>query len=287
MDFRIARAASGMAWFRGGIRMLDRNPRSLFAISLVYVLIGLLPQLLQSVPDLAIVTMVLNWLLFPALWAGMLHAVGEADAGRPVAVTHLFEGLRRRGARGPLLLFGVLVLLAFMVCGYAALHFLGDGDPAVLLQLMSRLAKQQIDPASAEGLRLAVPLFKTFGVTLLVAAVVLSGLFFAVPRVFFVRRGGADALAESLVATSANVLPLTVLGLVGGGVLIVLLLVLAIGLALFTLFGSIGTTLFMPIVIAVYAIVCLVGASVNYLAWREVFGRNDADDASAPGGIVV
>ncbi len=283
MDFRSAPAGRGLAWFQNAIRMLDKNPRGLTTVTLAYVLLGQVPNLLHAIPNLSLALSVLLLLLGPALLGGVLFAIGEADAGRPVLVMQLFEGLRRPGARGSLLLLGVLVLFALLLLGIAAQRILGADNLAVLTQI----AEQKLTPQNAPMEQLAGPLLRTLMVAAVIGFVLLSGLFFAVPRVMFDGRRALSAFIESFAACAANVLSLTVYGLLLVAASMAVGVVILIVAAVFSLFGKIGALLIVPVVIAVYSVVLLVSASGNYLAWREVFGHADSGIPSPHEGIIV
>lgn len=283
MDFRIAPAGQGVKWFQGAVRMLDKNPRGLLAVTLLLALLDQVPNLLASVQSLSLVLSVLLILCGPALLGGVMFAIAEADAGRPVSPMHLFEGLRRPGARGPLLLLGVFGLLALTLLGVAAQRILGADNLTILMQV----AEQKLAPQDVPMEKLVGPLMQTLTVAAAVLFVLLAGWFFAVPRVLFDGRRAFAAFGESMLACAANVLSLTVYGLLLVAASFLIGLALAILAVVFGLFGKAGGVLLGIVMIAVYTVVMVVSASGNYLAWREVFGRDDADDASAPGGIVV
>ncbi len=283
MDFRIARAGRGLQWFQGAIRMLDKNPRGLLAVSLAFALIQQVPNLAAAAPALLNTLSVLLVLFSPTLAAGVMHAIAEADAGRPVAITQLFEGARRRGVRGQLLVLGVLWLLALLLIVGAVLSFIGADNIAIIM----KVAEKKLAPDSPEFLQLAGPLLKTAMIAVVILFVLLSGLFFAVPRVMFDGRSALGAFAESIAACAANMLSLTVYGLVAIAACMALGLGLAIVVGVLGLLGKLGALLLSAVMLGVTAVVLLVSASGNYLAWREVFGHADPDASQPQAGIVV
>lgn len=279
MDFRTAPPSRGLAWFQSSLRMLDKNPRGLLSITLVFVLLDQLPNLFYAVPAASGLLSMLVLLSFPALWGGMLHAIGEAKAGRPVSPLQLFEGLRRPGARAQLLLLGVLVLGAMLLVALAFQRILGAQDIAVLM----KLAAQTLAPDSAQVQQMLTPLLHAVMAAAVILFVLLSGLFFAVPRVMFDGRGAFGAFAESIRACAANVLSLTVYGLVymfAGFVVFVALLIVG---AVLGLLGTVGTLLFFAIAIAAWVLLLLVNGAGNYLAWEEVFAHVDAGTPTITG----
>jgi hypothetical protein len=172
-------------------------------------------------------------------------------------------------------------MLALLLVVLAAQRIFGADNLAILM----KVAEQKIAPDSAEVQQIAAPLLKTMMVAVVILFVLLSGMFFAIPRVLFDGRCALGAFGESIVACAANVLALTVYGLVLVGVVLVVCVALMIVAAIFALFGKVGAVLLLVIVIAVSVVGVLVNTAGNYLAWREVFGHADQDSAQA--GIVV
>jgi hypothetical protein len=285
MEFRVASASRGLAWFQGAVRMLDRNPRGLLAAALLLVLIEQVPNFLGRIPDVAVALSVVLLLLIPTLIAGMFHAIAEADADRPVLPMQLFEGFRRRGARGQLLLLGVFVLLALLLVAVAFQRIFGPENLAIALQL----AQQKIAPDSPEVQRMAGPFMSTLLVVMAIVFVLTSGLFFAIPRVMFDGRKALSAFAESIAACAVNVLSLSlvVYMLVFFAAIVGVLVALSLVAAVLGLLGSFGGLLLAVVSIAVTVVMTLVSTSGNYLAWREVFGHAMPGDRSSPAGIVV
>jgi hypothetical protein len=283
MDFHTAPASRGLAWFQGAIRMLDKNPRGLLMVTLLLVLLDQIPNLLAANQSLSATLSVLLLLCGPALLGGVMFSIAEADAGRPVSPLYLFEGLRRRGARGPLLLLGVIGLFALLLVGVAVQRILGADNLAILTQI----AEQKLAPQDAPMEKLIGPLMQALMVAAVVLFVLLAGWFFAVPRVMFDGRRAFAAFIESIVACAANVLSMTVYGLMLAVASCVIGLAIAIVAVVCGLLGNAGEILLGIVWIAVCAVVLVVSASGNYLAWREVFGHRDPGDPSSSGGIVV
>lgn len=283
-QYRVAAAASGLRWFRSAIGMLDKNPRGLLLTALVLAVIQQLPGWLSTVPVLAAIAMLASLLFGPALHGGLMHAIAEADAGRPVSPMQLFEGFRRRGALMPLLVLGLLMLMGFSLLGYAWHSILGAENIAIL----QKIAAQQLTPQNAPIEQLAPPLMRFLLVAAVVLFVLLAGMFFAVPRVLFDRRRPLAAFVESIVACAANVLSLTVYGLVAIAAVFVLVLVFGVLTLLLGVLGKLGAALGMLVYLGVLMLALLVSAAGNYLAWREVFGHADIETTAPPTtGIAV
>jgi hypothetical protein len=153
------------------------------------------------------------------------------------------------------------------------------------MDVLAQVANQKITPDSAAAQAMVPHLLKAMVAGAAIAFVLLAGLFFAVPRVMFDGRSAAAAIVESFIACAANLLPLTVYGVLLAVAAFGLGLVMAFVAALFGLFGQVGTVLFVPVFAAMMMLALLVNASGNYLAWRAVFGHAAA--APPQGGIIV
>jgi len=273
-----------MGWFRSAIGMIDKNPRGLLLTTLLFILIWQLPNLFSAIPSLAGVAMLILLLISPVLWGGLMHAVFEADAGRRVSPMQLFEGFRRPGVLLPLLLLGVLTVLAILILGYAAQSILGPENIAIL----QKIAAQQLAPQDVPMEQLETPLLHYLLAAAAVLFVLLAGLFFAVPRVLFDHRPALTAFIESFAACAANVLSLTVYGVLLTVAVFVLLLVLGVVTLLLGVLGKLGAALGMLAYLGMLLLVLLVSAAGNYLAWREAFGHADDETISPPtAGIAV
>lgn len=285
MEYRIAPARRGLAWFQGGVRMLDRNPRGLIGVSLCLVLLEQLPGLLVAVPALSMVLSVTMLVLGPALLAGLQFAIAEALAGRPVALGYLFEGLRRPQARTQLIVLGLLTLSVVLLMGLVMQRILGPDS----MKLLTALANQQIKPDSTEFQAIFPPLLKATAAALAIGFVLMVGLFFAVPRVMFDGRGAMTALGESYIACAANVVPLLLYGLMFGAALFVACIGMGIAAIFFGLLGQVGVLLVDLVALGIGVVGMLVNASGNYLAWREVFGRGavPGERSGSQAGIIV
>lgn len=282
-DFKVASPSRGLEWFRGGVRMLDRNPRGLLTVTLGLAVLNQIPALAGAFSPAWLALSVLLSLLGPTLAAGLMVAIDDADHGRPVSLASLFAGFQRPGVRGQLVQLGLLSVILGMLAGLAAWHLMGKENIALFLALA-----QQKHPDPAQIQAIAVPFLKALlaGVTILF--ILLAGIFFAVPRVLFQGRAALPAFIESITACAANVLPLTVYGLIFVLALVACALALGIFAAFAGLLGSVGLALMRVVLLALGVIVMLVGSSANYLAWRELFGGGSDDRPPPPrAGIVV
>ena len=105
-------AARGLEWLAAGWRIFLKAPGVWIAQALLYILVlfalGVVPLLGWAAVLVA----------FPILSAGMVAGAAELEAGRPLKVGHLFEGLRHHAAN--LLMVGLFYLVGGLLAGLIA-----------------------------------------------------------------------------------------------------------------------------------------------------------------------
>lgn len=286
MDYKVAAPSRGLAWFQGGVRMLDRNPRGLLAVALGLVLLNQLPGLfMQSQQEAWLGLLVLLALFTPTLLGGLFTAIDAASEGQPVGLAQLFAGLRRPGVRGQLIVLGVVMLCVWALLAVAAYRIVGEDN----LRTFQHLIETNAKPDSPEMQAIILPFLKVVGLAVAVLFVLMAAMYFAVPRVLFDGRNALAALGESLLACAANVLALFVYGVVLLAVAFVAAIVISIVFAFLHLLGNVGALLQQGLMIAFTVVWMLVSTSANYLAWREVFGRTETTSTQPPprAGVVL
>ena len=105
-------ATKGLDWLAAGWRSFLKSPGIWMAQALLYIVVlfalGLVPLLGWAAVLVA----------FPILSAGMVAGAAELEAGRPLKVDHLFEGLRHHAAN--LLMVGLFYLVGGLLAGLIA-----------------------------------------------------------------------------------------------------------------------------------------------------------------------
>lgn len=220
-------ASAGAQWLLDAFALLRRQPLGLGMLGLTWgslSLLALLGTLLH--PTLGLLLQLGLSLLGPFLFAGLLLAVREVDAGRAAQPGHLFAALQL-GRNGSLLATllpqiaaGVVLGIAFLaLIGTEALQKLGE-----IAEEMNRVqqAGGQPDPAMLQGLPVGGALLCLLLAMALAVAVALL-IFIAVPQIVFSATPGVEAMRTSLRAGLRN-LPAVVVYL-----LLLFVTVLAIG----------------------------------------------------------
>lgn len=266
-DIRKVPASAGAEWLLGGFALLRKAPLTLGLLGLIWS--GL--SALASVTGQLWLSLIVA-LLGPILFAGLIYAAREVDAGRHASPAHLMQG-PREGKLLPLLAMllpniAVLILLALL-----AVVMIGSEQLQQIVEVMQQMQTNP-DPELAKTL----PAGRILGwlmVALVVGVVAGFFTFVAVPEVMFTQRGAFSAMATSFRACVRN-LPALI-------VMIVLLLIalfalsIAVNLLILVLVWAIGQQ---PAVfigqLLLMSIVMPVMAGTVYYAWRQMLGTMPA-----------
>ena len=272
MRSRAVAAGAGARWWTRGWKMFRSSVGTWLGILLVYILIT---WLLNSVPRIGAIA---EWLLMPVFLGGIMLGCDALNAGRPLRVTHLFDGFKGPHFV-PLLLIGVFNLLLCVLAVVVAVIVLAAG---LGMSGLMNLAELPADPWE---------LLRTLGLTyLLLIALALAAFTLLATANWFaptlvVLRGAQafPAMAASVRASFRNWLPFLIYGIIGAGILIAAMAVFA------ALAGAIGYEAIWTIVIggagweeftfgmgvlsAVYAALAIVGSAVvfgsTYASYRD------------------
>ncbi|AHE99810.1 BPSS1780 family membrane protein [Thioalkalivibrio paradoxus] len=182
----------GRGWkiFTGGVVPWILALIVFFVLSIVLNLIPLIGGLV-----LAVIT--------PALIAGFLKLADEIEAGREARVGHLFAPLQDADRRNPLLLLGLLALVASVVLAVVAAAFVGG---AVMLDDTSGFGAGMM-PLAGVGFFGLIVLF-------LLYLAVFAALAFSIPLVYFRGVPIGEAVLASIQGTITNLAPLIIFSVI-------------------------------------------------------------------------
>lgn len=275
-------ASAGAQWLLDAFALLRRQPLALGMLGLTWGALSLLVVLGSLLhPTLGLMLQLALSLLGPFLFAGLLLAVRDVDAGRAAQPGQLFAGLQL--GRGSSLLATllpqvaaglVLALAFFALVGTESLQKLGE-----IAEEMNRVqqAGGQPDPALLEGLPVGGALLCLLLAVALAVAVALL-IFIAVPQIVFAGTPGLDAMRTSLRAGLRN-LPAVAVYL-----LLLFVTVLAVGFAAQIValiaqlvLGQAAAMLVMNLLLMAVLMPLLAGTA--YFAWKQLL--RDADSGNA------
>jgi uncharacterized membrane protein len=200
-----------------------------FVISLVLNLVPLVGGLVMAV-------------ITPALLAGFMKIAHDIEAGETTGVGHLFQPIQDHERRVPLLLLGLVALLAGVVMAVVLALFIGGA--AHMGGADGQMDTTMVFPLAGLGL------FGLFVAVLLYLAV-FAVLAFAIPLVYFRGMAIGEAITSSVMGTLKNIGPLVIFSLIYFVLAFFAMIPFALG---FLVLG--------PVVLAAV-----------YGAYREIFGE--------------
>lgn len=285
-------ASKGLNWVTQSLDVAGRRPGLVLSAMLLGLFLLVALVFLAAIPGAVLVAMDgtdhsiglpfnASWVLMalpvlvmifaqPILFAGLLHVLREVDAGRPVGVNGILAGLNGGQARA-LASIGLVQVVASAL-NVLFTHVLGGAG--YLAQYADFVA------SAMKGVMVAPPVAEHEAL-LFVAGLVLGFFAFtaqvyAIAQVQFQHREPLAAVIASLRASSINVLPLSVAGLVLGVGLFVGIIVLALVGALLVMIASfiakaLGSLIALLLFLFAMALVFTLMFGGIYLSWRDMF----------------
>jgi uncharacterized membrane protein len=234
---------AGIVWIKQAFLLFKAQPMAWIGLTSSWILLTLALYSVIPVIGAPIATM-----LQPALFAGMMLAAREQEAGRPINLSFLFAALRLNGRA--LISFGAIVLLAntAVVLLMSLFDFPGE---------IATNANGTLDP-QAFGAMLANNL-GAFSLALCLIMIINAVVWFATPLLAFNAMPPTHAIRWSFYALVGNFIPMLVFAVL-----------LFAALLLAALPWALGLLVWLP----VYAI-------SNYTSYRLVFSDEPAVFASA------
>ena len=261
----------GFRWLGRAAELMAQGGTALITVAAVFVLVSLI----QFLPFLGAI---LFTIISPLLTAGLITVFRLVEEGqRPVPAT-LFAGWRELiGSR--LLLLGGWLLVGFLIAFAALLLWLmPQMDMNALDEVMQDPNVMANSPEQVISLFQGVNLFGGLAISLIILAVVLGGLYFAVPLVHFWEWPVASALLWSLRAMLMNWRPFLAFGLMFIGVVLAAAFMFGIVIGILSLaLGPLGDLISQVLVVIASLFFQLLVAATQWVAFNQIF------DASGPG----
>ncbi|MCF7221749.1 hypothetical protein [Marilutibacter chinensis] len=277
---------AGLSWLVRGVNLGYRNARAIFGAAAIFMMLSLVPNLLQLVlqsvfkPDLsgstiiaALVTVLSIAIMSPAI-GGYLRLIDASEHGRPAHAGDILQPFARGGGALQLIGFGMLMTLACVAIAAVVISQFGEGFPDWYAQIVSLSRKGgEIDPSQIPQLPDGIGQLIGIGS---VIGVVLSGIYaIGFGQVALGRRSVGAAIRDGIVGTLKNLLPMAVLAIVifFGSMLLLLALTVMIGLVA-AVAALVHPTLVLVLVVPLYLALLLamhvVMFGVMYYFWRDV-----------------
>ena len=265
----------GIGWLSRGADLMTKGGRALIAVATLFLLV----LMLQWVPVIGVFLLIL---ITPSLTAGLITVFRVVEEGNTPTPMMLFAGWRDPSTRMRLLLLGLWLLLG-TIAAFAslALWLAPQMDMELLNQTMQNPDALASNPDQLLLLFEGVNVFGGVVIMVILFAIVLGGLYFAVPLVLFWQWPVFSALLWSLRAMLVNWLAFLGFGLV------MLMLFLAagfmfgliagiLGLAL----GSLGALIGQVIMLIASLFIQLLLAATQWVAFKQIFDSSNSDISS-------
>lgn len=288
MTTRAMGPMTGLGWLKRGINLGRHNPRAIFGGAVLVAIGALLPGLLQLAllaiagnsvggqVTVMILSTVVSIVLMSLLVGGYLRVIHAAEQGRPVSPTDVLAPFRAGQGAQRLVLFGVLLVLVYLVLASVVILLVGDGFIEWYMQVMALSQKggaptADAMPALPEGFGSVVGLGS-------LVAVFLGGVYaIGFGQVALTPRSLGGALKDGLAGTLKNLLPLLLLAVLSVVALIAVALVIGLVVTLLALVGNLvhpalGMALALPVYLALLLGIYVVMFGVMYQIWRDVAG---------------
>lgn len=268
-------ASAGAQWLLDAFALLRSQPLAFVSLGLTWgslTLLSLGGGLLH--PTLGLLMQLLLAMLGPFLTAGLLHAVREADAGRPALPGHLWQGLHL-GRGKDLLLMLLPQVAAGVLLGTAFLLLVGTEGVKQFIGLTAKVqeiqqAGGQPDPDLFKDMDIPVMGILVWLLLAIATAVAVAlTKFIAVPQVAFGGVSGLQALRTSLLACLRN-LPAVIVCLLLEFITLlgIFFVVQVVSLMVQLTLGMAAAVLVMNLLLM--AVLMPLMATISYFAWKQL-----------------
>ncbi len=263
--------SEGVGWLSKAAELLSSGGSALVGVAALFLLVSMI-QFLPLIGSIALV------MLSPLLTAGLMTVFRLVSEGTRPQATLLFAGWHDAGVRFRLLTLGAWLLLGTIAAIMSLTLWLAPQmDMDALTRVMNDPDVLANDPEALFNLFAGVNLFGGLVLFVVIMAIVLSGLYFAIPLVLFWKWPVVPSLIFSIRAMLGNWLAFLGFGMV---LLVVLfaagfmfaLLVGILGLAL----GQLGALLSQLVFIVTSLFIQLLLAATQWVAFQQVFQSDDS-----------
>ncbi|TXK62235.1 BPSS1780 family membrane protein [Alkalisalibacterium limincola] len=273
MQIRKTGAGRGAKWLNDSIHIIEKQARPILLGALMVSVLATLPGLFGPLAMLALVVLVF---VYPVLMGGLVAMARSIDAGGPAAPSDVFAAFRngRAGAlmwmAVPQIVFGLVVVTMLAgALGQENLQLIATGE----------------EPDYSQVNRGAIPWM--FLVVVFGGVATFSATLFGIPLAMLDGQPGLRAIATSLRASMANLgAVLVYLLCMFVAIVIASVAMLLVGMVLGLILGLLGEAAQaagqMLLSILLNAGVMAVLACGHLMAWRDVFGAEDAAGAGGP-----
>jgi len=290
---------AGLTWLKRGINLGRHNARAVFGGAAILMFLWLVPSVVQlmlmamlrpgpmGASIIGVVTTLLAIGLLPPLVGGYLRLIDASENGQPATAGDIFAPFRHGGDARRLISFGAIMLVSSLILFAVLLEFFGEGIAEWFTKIMT-LSQQtggQLDPSQVpeapEGLGRLIGLGSI--------AFLLFGSVWAIGfgQVALGRQRVRTAIADGIMGTLKNMLPLLFAAIVVALAFLPLGLVLGLVFKVLEVGGSLihpvfGAALLLLANVAFMVVMYVVMFGVMYHLWRDVCGATQAQGDRPP-----
>ena len=284
MQMHAKRPGAGWSWLMQGFTVARRNPKAIMGASALFTLCLLLLIAVQFFVQYVIrpqgstmvalfgFMMLVSAVLYPVLIGGFMRVIDASRNERPVSALTVFEPFRPGQGGARLALFGLCMLLVYVVFLALLVVTVGHGMLSWYLQLLRH------SPFDVQAHALSA-LPSGFGITLALLTVFFlfysGALAIGIGQAALRDQPSLSAFRDGIAGAFKNALPLVVLAVCGLLSLFVFALILGILAALVMVVLTLASRLLgMIILVAIYVVMILLMYAfmmgVNYAIWHDV-----------------
>jgi len=302
MQIRAMTPGTGWSWLKRGINLGVHNPRAVFGAAALLMAVGLVPSCVQVLAqavlhveggaELALVGVfaLVSLVVYPLLIGGFLRVIDASEHGRPTHATALFDAFRGGQGAGRMIGFSLAMTLVYVIVVFLVLRSFGPGFMEWYWKVMDTAMQQPgaLDPKTLPPPPADVQFGRVFLLSAL-AALFLGGTYaIGFGQVALASRSVGGALADGVVGTLKNVLPILVMAVCAFVMALGLIICVGIAGAFLGVLGglispALGLALALPVYFGMLLVLYVVMFGVMYFLWRDVCGAEPAlpDDAIA------
>ncbi len=199
MEIRTMPLSRGWGLFRRGWNSFTKDWVTWVLSFVIFFVISIVLNLVPLIGGLVMAV------ITPALVAGFMKIAHDLEAGETVGVGHLFQPIQDHERRVPLLLLGLVALLASVVLAVVLALFVGGA--AHMGGAAGGMGEPMVFPLAGIG-------FFGLIVLLLLYLVIFAVLAFSIPLVYFRGLEIAEAIPASVRGTLLNIGPLVIFSLI-------------------------------------------------------------------------
>lgn len=290
MQMHAKRPGAGWNWLLGGFTVFRRNTGTILGAALLLALCMAVPSVVQflvkpqgtAVLFFFAILMLLGGVVYPILLGGFMRVIDRSRNERATAVLSVFEPFQPGQGGARLALFGLCMMVLYVVFLAAVLSTVGHGMAAWYMQLLDMQAQHKLGmPPLPAGSSITLALVSVFFLFYSGAMAIGIG------QVSLRGQAPVSGFRDGISGAFKNVLPLVVLAICG--IILMVVVSLAFGIVFAIVIGlaalaskALAMILFIPLYLVLIVVIFTFMMGVNYAVWHDVADAGNSNDAVQP-----